>query len=700
MNRYIGVFFCAAIIWIVGVMLFLPAPEVSLAFGGSEKVEVRQVFDRSGHFHLKVDSKEAISRFTSLTIGGVPVFSREWLVANVASTVPLGESEIVDFPRFFDLLPKMFRIARVGLGLFPLCMLIFYLFFRYGISVLKRRCGQKVFVATMIFTTVLSLPEPVIDSIAGLDSSWSWFLCRFAFQNVFGNNVVFTYGPLGFLLYPQEFWGCVLCALAANLVFVVLWFCISLQIFNHSVHCRKTAWILLASSMIPVAMEWKWTMLAILYSAVPYLFSEQDRMEKRWNWAVAGLLAALVSLMKFSSMTIVLGAQCFCLFAHISRFYRKGVRDAIFFVCSFSISFAILSFVCFSSVKAWVAWVHGSVATASGYNLYMVAEKLWFEVAIPFFLGFAFVTSVGWRYSLLFAPVIFLTAKYAWVRQTCGPMAYSLALLSALCLVNGRINVRRVVGLFCVALFFNIALTLPSALSGLEDIQSICGLKPYALYHTLTLKKSVRASFARSEDAVTKFSLPSSWRERIGTNSVVFLPYELSPAMADDTLNVVPLPSLQLYSACHPYLDTLNADYFGSGIPDYIICGITAPGCGYFINYPRTWCSLLTNYESVGENGKFVLLAKRKCPRPLPYDLIFLQNERSFAEKCYGLFFRNPVEYVVVESKDGSSRRFQFVRGNQGVPFPLEWIPFDDNDMCEILKGGKGRVVCIKQETM
>ena len=67
--------------------------------------------------------------------------------------------------------------------------------------------------------------------------------------------------------------------------------------------------------------------------------------------------------------------------------------------------------------------------------------------------------------------------------------------------------------------------------------------------------------------------------------------------------------------------------------------------------------------------------------RAVPCDLIFLQKERSFLERCLGVFFRNSVEYATIESKDGAFRRFQFVRGNQGVPFPLEWIPFNDDEM-------------------
>lgn len=139
---------------------------------------------------------------------------------------------------------------------------------------------------------------------------------------------------------------------------------------------------------------------------------------------------------------------------------------------------------------------------------------------------------------------MFFTAKYAWVRQTVGPMAYVAAILASVCLLQNGNALRRTFALFVVALALNVALALPTALSGLSDMQSLSGLKPFALCHTFALRKSVSESLKRSAEGVESCRLPSDWRCRIGGGSVAFVPQEYAPAMADPTLKIVPIPSL------------------------------------------------------------------------------------------------------------------------------------------------------------
>lgn len=686
------IIYIISICWLALVSTLVPDPKVSLAFNNEDNVEVRQLTEPSGHFHLKVIPKEAAQRFTALTIAGIPIFPRYWLIANVASSAPLGESEIVDFPRFFDLLPKLFRIGRFILAALPLAILLLFA----AISAINRTCGLKTFYVALFASTLLSFPEPITDYAPGLDPSWNWFLSHFAFHNVFGSEVVFTYGPLGFLLYPQTSWGCVLCALASNVLFAFLWIRLVLGLYRRSVDGQSAAWILVASTLIPMTMEWKWTMLAVLYATVPLVLVEDGHRKFAVDWAIAGTLAGILSLMKFSSLTIVLGTQAFCLISLSLKLRRNAVASITAYSMSLATTIAILSIICFVSFDSFLDWIYGSFATASGYNLHMVAEKTWLELTVPLVIIIAFFATVGWRRCFLFAPILFLTAKYAWVRQSPGPLAYATAILSAIYITTGVSKLPKVIALGFIALFLNVALALPSALSGLADMQSISGIKPLAFYHTLFLTKAVQSSQSRSIAAVASQELPATWRSQIGDACVTFLPVDYGPAMADKTLAFKPLPSLQLYSACHPYLDNLNAEFFAKRIPDYIVCEINAGSCGYFINYPRMWTAILENYKCAAHDDKHALLTRRSDRRHRPAIIVTLPNNVSHFEKARGIFLRNPVEYATLTSKTGKKARFQFVRGNQGVPFPLEWIPFDDSDACSILCGKEGNVSSIQ----
>ncbi|MBO7721447.1 MAG: hypothetical protein J6T01_03480 [Kiritimatiellae bacterium] len=691
-----------AAVWALAVWRLAPDPAVGLRFYGDFRdAQVRQVFEQSGHFHLEVSPKSATSAISSLTIAGIPLFTRKWLETNVDPTFSLGESAIVDFPLFFDLLSRLFPIARAGVAILPAVLLLLQWLILRAIPFLVKVSGRRTFLFCLAVFTLLSLPEPVVATKPNLDPSWAWFLCRFAFTRVFGSDVVFTYGPLGFLLNPQYSWGCVIAALAANLIFAGLWVRLLLKIYRSSDCGRAAAWGLLFTLVIPVVMEWRWSMLAVLHCAAPLFTPVRDEKSSRVDLTVAGALAAFVGLMKFSALTVILGSHAFCLAAVLKRDGKAAMPGFAWYGLGFVAVFSCFSFMCFASPAAWLAWVRGSLYTAAGYNLYMVSEKPIYELALPFILISAFIFTAGWRRSILFTPVLFLTAKYAWVRQSSFPLAYSTAVLAAFCLWLKAAGRRRAVACIAAVTLSTVLVKgifiLPYLLVGIGDVQAAFGLKPVSFLRTLTLPCAVRDTFARSAANLKDSALPGRWRDLIADGGVAFLPFDYGPAMVDGSLKIRPLPSLQLYSGCHPYLDGLNASFFERGAPDWVVCGFDPYWSGYFIDYPRTWKALIENYEVAEFNRDFALMRKRGGRRsPPPSQTLRYSPELRFSERLSGMVFRRPVEYAVLTRDDGCRMSFQFVRGNQGVDFPLAWVPFDKDDIIEILKGGVGRTVSLE----
>lgn len=155
-----------------------------------------------------------------------------------------------------------------------------------------------------------------------------------------------------------------------------------------------------------------------------------------------------------------------------------------------------------------------------------------------------------------------------------------------------------------------------------------------------------------------------------------------------------------MYSACHPYLDELNAAFFAKHTADFIVCEVSAGACGNFINYPRTWKALLENYECIGSEGRFALLKPRAEPRTVTGESIILPSGLTLFERFRGVFLRNPIEYLELVGKDGRRTRCRFVHGNQGVSFPLAWIPIDDDEMLKIVSGFEGTVSAIRAESI
>ena len=68
--------------------------------------------------------------------------------------------------------------------------------------------GNRSIWATGLLVTLLSWPVGIGTPAAGLDSSWLAGLYLAAHDGkAFGSEIVFTYGPLGFLSWPQLWFG-------------------------------------------------------------------------------------------------------------------------------------------------------------------------------------------------------------------------------------------------------------------------------------------------------------------------------------------------------------------------------------------------------------------------------------------------------------------------------------------------------------
>ena len=122
-------------------------------------------------------------------------------------------------------------------------------------------------------------------------------------------------------------------------------------------------------------------------------------------------MSAFLAMMKFSSIVIALGTQ-------VSLLFFDKNRRVIAYLSGFVVTFTLLASFYFSSPVSFWTWLTGSVQVASGYNKHMILDKGLLELSIPF-IAFAIV---AFRPRMFFAavplaPLLFCSAKYAWIRQ-------------------------------------------------------------------------------------------------------------------------------------------------------------------------------------------------------------------------------------------------------------------------------------------
>ena len=732
--------------------------EVSRSDGGMEKLTAHCVGNKvsfalpldASHFYFTLPHRDKPYLVKGICIFGFNVFSSDWIAGSIAprgdvyaaensarkNGDPLyisscaGHDEL-DYVRFFDLLPRLFRLASFCLALAPLALLGVFLVARFVVRRAKVVDRPVVFAGVLAVFSLLSLPNPIWASSPGLDSSWTWFLSHFAWSRVFGSEVVFTYGPLGFLLHPELSLANAFAGLGLSLVFAVSWAWLLWTVYARVPNGRASAWLLLFTMLFPqMNLEWRLVGLACLLSSLPLVLPPARESPRRvtYSLALAGAFLAVNSLVKFTSLTAVLGTQVFCLVWLALRDRVQALRRVGVFAGSFSVVFVALSSFLFSSGGDVVLWVKGSLATASGYNLYMIADKSWPELLVPFaIVAVCLLRCIGKDVGMkafaayfVASPFVFCTVKYAIVRQSSLPLMYGtvaiLAMSVAVCPKMRRFAVGMGVALYVVS----VVMVSPYVLSGMYTGFPF-GLNPAGIARTLLLGKSIDAARIETECNLQKWKIPNEWRHMIGGGTVLFTPSEMGPAMVANTSFVtVPLPSLQLYSSCNPYLDECNAALLAGGhSPDWVVVVAEANGCGHMINYPRFFTAMVDNYEVVSEDGAFLLMKRREpgsaeaaenqklqcvvssksvgagdwldC-RALGGMRVAVEWPRTVFGKFCGLFLRSAMCNMNVRYHGGAAGRFQFPPDTSAsFPFRLDCIAYDDKDVAKVLKGEEGR---------
>lgn len=667
------------------------------------------------------------------------------------ANMPLGEfakhfsRDVPDAAWFATVVPSLTRLARIGLSLAPwlaLAVISVIRLFRRHFAAIDR---MKTFAGVVIAMALLSFPPPISASATGLDQSWQWYLNHVAFTGAFGRDVVFTYGPLGFLLMPQIHLSNALAALAANLFFLGSWsFCL-LSLFRIGEGGRKAAWLLLVTMFFPQNnMEWRWVALATLSVAVPLV---RTLLKSRPNVfvdaalaALGGIALAIASLMKFSSLVTIAGTQVFTL--GVTAFLLRGrtrLMPPIAWFVSFAAVFSCLSALSFDSVGTFVTWAKGSLAIADGYNKYFISAKSVTQLLLmPALLCvggallFLRTRSTRAKLALLlaFSPLIFCTLKYGWTRQ--GPEAFCYLFCMMLSVATALSpNIAPRVFYFTSAIVaLSVALLVPRLVIGSRTCDFAFGVYPSGVVRTLTLGHSAEQARIKTEKNVAETRLPLKWLSRIKGKRVQFMPFDFSPAFGNDDFTMHPVPVLQLYSAYLPELDQMcAAAYDGPNSPDYIVTTRDAYWNGHFIKHPQTWRKVLSHYRFVASTDKHILLQRGKpesptdtaggdprAPRngppegqPLPIEhtvevhcgeWVDCANWSSMAisewrqttwGKLCTTFFRNTMTYLSLRYADGSEERIEMNPSTMVHPWSLDRIALNPEDVDHILSGGTTR---------
>ena len=619
----------------------------------------------------------------------------------------------------------IFRAASI---FFIMC--IIYIIALIICSHIRNKKITRGFLFLLIFLT--SYPKMQEAIHVGPRFTWMYTLNYSFFKNMqFGKDVMFTYGPLGFLAFPQPVGNNLLIALCFNLFAYTLLVYSVISLIMPS--CKGKRVIVMALYTI---LAW-WILTRCNYSLayistllVPLVILNYDLSARRSFMLIAAVAVSFLFLIKMGWG--VVGALFLGSYLIIKLVFEKKYK-LFFGIISLIITvFLAVWFLIYHNFSGLAGYLFSSFHFIRGNESAMSIDPgndfsaIYFlsVLAVIIFLAFYLKEKkVNLINAIFFLPLI-ATFKYAFGGQ--DPLHtvtfLTILLVYFFVVVIQRLGTKKRVIfslLFCIplSLFFKNQRT-PSFTDYVKQNTSFIkstenfynysfGYKPYKeqrLHEMLELVKEKRLSPALLVE--------------INQHPADIYPWG-SASVAANNLNWRPRPVFDSYVAYTPYLDGVNYNFFtGIDAPEYIVWikesprGLIESVDGrYLLNdEPKTINKIIDNFEPVLYETNAVLLRNKEKPTFEPPIELYAKSYEwnkwidvplsrnsciiakiKFAPNFYGkvkrILWKEKEVFIEYKLKDGTVVKHRLITDNaiSGV-----WIHPYITDIAAVLKERDG----------
>jgi len=480
---------------------------------------------------------------------------------------------------------------------------------------------------------VMTWPSLWVAPQDGLDGSWQIALHMAADHGLaFGREIGFTYGPLGFLMFPLLVTGPTY-ALAFTATFLMR----SLLILGLVVGGRRA----FGNGLVAVAIAYAAAALfftfpseigGLLALVLALLFIQHPCRTRRWALMVSVLLGVATGMLLLIKLD---GGMIAIAVLGVTAWIQGRGRAVAAWAASAVVATSALWLVTGNSpadVPRWIAWSAELVTGYSGATMLEEPGRAWeYAIFLVLAVGLVALSAYAWRrqpmvqrlaLSAVLVLGVWATFKHGFVRHD-SHAPFSIATIAVLpAVVMWRDQALRLAALAMVAigLFFAFQSTSDTTAHLLDPrgrpqsawTQAEMMVDPAARADEYTVdRQRLRDRLDVSPDII----------RRIGRAGVHITPFETSAAWAYG-LNWQPLPHFQSFSTWTTALDHVNGE---------VLRGATAPQYVLRANVKRTdsqspiWQSpdenlaLLCRYVPVISTARWQLLqrAVNRCGPPL-----------------------------------------------------------------------------------
>jgi len=465
----------------------------------------------------------------------------------------------------------------------------------------------------------------------GLDSSHFFAINYFANNNIiFGKDVIWTYGPLGFLLHPMDIGH----NLSIAILFQVsLWIVFSATIIylasKRSVSTTQLslfAIFLTLSTAIGLEIDHLISLLVILFLSIGYAIK---------RWYIPYLLALIFTtfLWFIKSNPAILSTSAVISFAIFNIFNdtKRGLKAAGLASLCIPILFVTSYLLYNNSLPDMLSYLRGISELASGYSIAMSYGGEAGDIAIlPYFVIFYILISyllyktkqASFSITITLIAPIFIILKHGFIRSdehVFGFLSFSFAILAAIFLFT---DVRKIIKCAEIkrAWKYLSVLSISSYLilcSYLYTIRLDLRYQLNNMVSILNYSYTKEALDGLSKHYISNFKMQPAFFGKIGTSSISVFPWETLPIVAGK-LNYKPFPVFQSYAAYTSYLDNLNSAYLENqaSAPKFILMNWQAiDGRHPLADVPAEWLSMYKWYDIDGKDAGSLLLKRRSGAR-------------------------------------------------------------------------------------
>ncbi len=579
----------------------------------------------------------------------------------------------------------------------------------------------------LICVIILSFPSLIIHTY-GVDLSWYIGLHRAAHEGlIYGRDIVFTYGPLGFLTVPlvlyKNLW--IYSALYTLAIYALTLFGCSLYLRKMNANLIKTVilaiiFTLVCRSFLP-GRDFE-----LLFCV--FVFSVLYTLGKRSLIPLLGL-AFFYSILPFTKFSAAMAGGITGVVFSCILIRNKRSKEAVIFLVACLISFGVLGLLLLGSLKAIFVYLYNCWQVSSGFNDAMGLDGSKTDIGLAVFAWVLYICLFCYcaikkkrqdlSYLALGFGVLFLSFKQGFVRHDLHVLHFYCMWLMVLGLyilkpfIDAKI-IRYAVLLFVFIMLFQYCGKIFSFRNSYICSSAADKIKNLQLSSNLFRGIGVEEQAAALKTwLVQYYHLKTETVEMLSNHTMDVFPYDIAIAEAYG-LKWHPRPVFQSYSAYTEYLDLLNAKYISSDSgPEYILYAPnTIDGRYAIFDEPATFRTLLQKYEICAQDGDFVVLRKNPSANtgteeyistktvnfdqiiPLPQvgdGLLFakIRIEHNLPGLVRKFMFKPPNVYIAFLNKeelmDGRPRRLVFSNAMNGL-FVSQYVA-DQNDLLRIWKG-------------